>query len=254
MPNSVEKTMIILRAVSDLKGQPASLELLSNVTKINKSTLAHIVLTLCKNGYLQRISHSEGYIIGPELHFLTRYGRFGESIISVCHPILEYLNRETGSTAVFAVLGSDKKYIIDRAASDGIYNDSKASILNDDLYRTVTGRVLLANCSPDRAMEIYNTLGAPEDNLWKEAVTVDGFLSQLKIIGNSPCYYLKSVSGKYFWHSFALPIYNQKKCEGALGLAIKKEHTLQNENTDTEKYISLMLKCKKEIERRLRFS
>ncbi|MBE6705485.1 MAG: hypothetical protein E7583_09495, partial [Ruminococcaceae bacterium] len=121
MPNSVEKTMMILRAISDGKGTPVTLERISSDTGINKSTLSHIVSTLAKSGYLQRVSHNEGYIIGPELHFLTRYGRYGEDIISVCNPILEHLARITDATAVFAILGGDKKYIIDRVSPGDIY-------------------------------------------------------------------------------------------------------------------------------------
>lgn len=253
MPNSVEKTMIILRAVSDGKGAPVTLERISADTRINKSTLSHIVSTLSKSGYLQRVSHTEGYIIGPELHFLTRYGRYGEDIISVCHPILEYLNRRTDALAVFAVLGNEKKYIIDRVSSQNIYNDGDATILNDDIYRTVTGRVLLANITSDRALEIYNRLGAPDKDTWQKAMTMEGFLSQLNIIRETPCYYIKNISGNFVWHSFAVPIFDRKKCEGALGLAIRNDIST-DDAVDIEGYTSLMLKCKRETERRLRFS
>ena len=252
MPNSVEKTMIILRAISDGKGAPVSLERISSDTGINKSTLSHIVSILTKSGYLQRISHNEGYIIGPELHFLTRYGRYGEDIISVSHPILEYLNKRTDALAVFAVLGNEKKYIIDRVSSQNIYRDGDAAILNDDIYRTVTGRVLLANAAPDRALEIYKKLGAPDTSTWQKAVTTEGFLSQLCIIRDTPCYYIKSSSGSFVWHSFAVPIFDRKKCEGALGLAIRNDNTSDN-TVEIEGYTALMLKCKRETERRLKF-
>ncbi len=254
MPNSVEKTMMILRSVSDGKGKPVTLERMSKDTHINKSTLAHIVLTLCKNGYLRKVSHNEGYIIGPELHILTRYGRYGEDIISIIHPILEYINRKTGHTAVFAILGGDKKYIIDRACTSETYSDSDANILGDDIYRTVTGRVLLANITADKALEVLGTLGAPDKISWKEASDIDGYLSQLRMIHDTECYYIKHPNGDCIWHSFALPIYRGKDCLGALGLALKLEDTAQNRNIDTQKYNSLMIKCKKELERRLRFS
>jgi len=253
MPNSVEKTMMILRAISDGKGTPVTLERISSDTGINKSTLSHIVSTLAKSGYLQRVSHNEGYIIGPELHFLTRYGRYGEDIISVCHPILEYMNRKTDALAVFAVLGNEKKYIIDRVSSQNIYSDNDATILNDDIYRTVTGRVLLANVVPDRALEIYKRLGTPDKDTWQKAVTMEGFLSQLCIIRDTPCYYIKNISGGFVWHSFAVPIFDRKKCEGALGLAIKNDIS-NSTDVDINGYTALMLKCKKEAERRLRFN
>lgn len=253
MPNSTEKTMMILRSISDGKGKPVTLERISQDTAINKSTIAHITATLRKSGYLQRVSHNEGYIIGPELHFLTRYGRYGEDIIGVCHPILEYINRKTHQTAVFAVLGNQKKYIIDRVASQNIYSDGDAGILDDDIYRTVTGRVLLANCTPDKVSEIYNALGSPDISVWREASTAEGFYSQLGIIREDTCYYQRSINGAFVWHSFALPIYRSKSCIGALGLAIKLEGSAGSMSLDTNKYKALMIKCRKELERRLRF-
>lgn len=254
MPNSVDKTMVILKAVSDGKGEPVSLDKISNATGINKSTASHIISRLCSGGYLVRVSHSLGYAPGPELHILTRYGRYGEKIITVARPILEYLHKKTGAVAIFAVIAGDKKYIIDRYPENQIYRDKEAHILSDDLYRTVTGRVLLANITTDKALEIYRTLGAPQVGEWKEAMTLDGFLSELAAIRRTVCYYCKTGDSSSSWHSFATPIFKGKTCEAALGLAIKVENADENVNFDTAKHSSLMIKCRKEIERRLKFS
>ena len=53
MANSVEKTMIILRALSNCKNNPIRLAELSQITGINKSTTSHILKTLCDNGYVE---------------------------------------------------------------------------------------------------------------------------------------------------------------------------------------------------------
>ena len=253
MPNSVDKTMMILRVVSDGRGNPVSLEKISAVTGINKSTASHIISRLCVGGYLLKVSHSLGYTIGPELHILTRYGRYGEKIITEAKPILEYLHRQTGAVAIFAIIAGDKKYIIDRHPENAIYKDTEAYILGDDLYRTVTGRVLLANITTDKALEIYKTLGIPKGEEWKEALTVDGFLSELSKIRSTECYYQKTGDLKSIWHSFAVPVYMGKKCEAALGLAVNVENTSHSKCFDITKHSALMIKCKKEIERRLKF-
>ena len=252
MPNSTEKTMLILRCVSDGKGNPVSLENISKETGINKSTASHKVAKLTEGGYLQKISHTLGYTIGAELHLLTRYGRYGEEIIRECHPILEYLSRKSGHTAVFSILSGNKKYIIDRVSPEEIYPDESASIIDDDLYRTVTGRVLLSHVPRDQAMSIYGTLPKPDFTIWQEATSLDGYLHELSEIKSKSCYSTKINNGTYAWHSFACPVYKGKKFVGAMGLAVRT-NAQTDYPEDEEKYSILMLKCKRELERRLNF-
>ena len=253
MPNSTEKTMMILRCVSDGKGNPVSLEKISRDTGINKSTASHIVSKLTEGGYLQKISHSLGYTVGAELHLLTRYGRYGEEIIRECHPILEYLSRKSGHTSVFSILSGSRKYIIDRVSPEGIYDDESASIINDDIYRTVTGRVLLAHIPRDQAISIYGTLPKPDSTSWQEATSLDGYLRELSEIKKQSCYSIKPEGSRFLWHSFACPIYRGKKLIGAIGLAIRGTDAVDYEENEC-KYTELMMKCKRELERRLNFT
>ena len=252
MPNSTEKTMLILRCVSDGKGNPVSLEKIATETGINKSTASHIVSKLTEGGYLQKISHSLGYTVGAELHLLTRYGRYGEEIIRECHPILEYLSRKSGHTSVFSILSGSRKYIIDRVSPEGIYTDESASIISDDIYRTVTGRVLLAHIPRDQAMGIYGTLKKPDSASWQEATSLDGYLHELSEIKCKSCYSTKINNGTYAWHCFACPVNKGKKFVGAMGLAVRT-NAKTDYPEDEEKYSILMLKCKRELERRLNF-
>ena len=161
MPDCVQKVMMILRELSDAVGRPVPLAVLSERTGIHKSTLSHILKDLCDEHYVVRVSHTEGYVLGPETYLLTRYGRYGKDIIHECHPILRYINKEIGGTAVFAVVKSNVKYIIDRIADEGVYKDEGADLLVDDLYRTVTGRVILANIPLVDALDIWERNGLP---------------------------------------------------------------------------------------------
>lgn len=253
MPNSVEKTMRILRALSDFQNRPQSLAILAEQTQINKSTAAHILKTLCELGYVQKISHNAGYVLGAELHFLTRYGRYGENIIAESHSILERMHRDSGGTAVFAVLRGGKKYIIDRVCTDNIYSDGEASILGDDVYRTVTGRVLLANSEPDVALEVFEALGLPKKCEWENVRNRNDFLRQLSEIRALNCLYTETVQNGVMWRSFSVPIFENKKCVGALGLAKRFETKEKFEDSDFKKLCDMMKKCGKELERRLKF-
>ena len=255
MPNCTEKTMLILRALSDSKGVPVALERLSEITGINKSTASHILKTLCFGGYVHRVSHTLGYLPGPELHMLTRYGRYGEDIITECHPILEYLYRKCGGTAVFALINKDKKYIIDRVSDDNLYHDGDAGILRDDIYRTVTGRVLLASMPLDEALEIYDSLGNPDRSEWSEVRTRGDFLEELSKIAEMPCYFLKIKSGDRVWLSFACAVHRNGICVGAIGLALRfSELSSLPSEAETADILRTVIACRNELERRLGFN
>lgn len=254
MPNSVEKTMLILKALSGSREKPMSLELISDITKINKSTACHILKVLCRDGYVTRASHTLGYLLGPELYMLTRYGRYGEDIISHCHPLLEYVHGKYGGTAVFALLGEGKKYIIDRACDSFIYGDRDASILDDDVYRTVTGRVLLAAMPFDKALEYYEKSGKPKDGEWKGAETREGFIRTISKIRELDYYSNLTQNGNFYWLSFACPVYKFGRCLGALGLANRYDDISELPSmAEQTKRGEFLVKCRKELERRLEF-
>ena len=255
MPNAVQKAMQILRILSDAHGHAITLAELTAETGIPKSTIAHILKTLVEERYVQRVSHREGYMIGPELHLLTRYGRYGEDIIHECHPLLRYLNREGSGTAVFAMVKGGNKYIIDRVADDGVYPDEQANLLLEDLYRTVSCRVILENIPFHEALEIFENIGLPtEKDSWPEVHDRRSFQNELEQIKQHKCYYHYTIKDDIQWFAFAVPVFREKYCIGALGLSIRKSMEEVGPDKDTfEKIEKMMIRCRRELERRLCF-
>ncbi len=254
MPNAVEKTMLILRALSDGRGKPVTLASLSERTGFNKSTVSHILKPLCAGRYVTRVSHSEGYLIGPELHVLTRYGRYGEELVSVCRPILLHLNRQTGGTAVLAVVRDSCKYILDHVEGGLRYSDSDASILEDDLYRTVTGRAILSAMPVWEALDVYETLGAPKKADWEEVTDRESFLAALEKIRAAKVCHAEITSSARAYSSFAVPITAVGRCVGALGLVlVRSADEPPPEEAKLAGLTALMERCRLETERRLRF-
>ncbi len=257
MPNSVQKAMMILRKIADATGHPVTVTRLSEQTGIQKSTLAHILKTLCEEHYLVRVSHNEGYVLGPELYLLTRYGRYGVDIIHECHPILRYIHKKTGATATFSVLKSNRKYIIDRVADDNVYPDKSAELLVDDLYRTVTGRVLLANIPPVDALEVWDNYGPPTaKDHWPEVTDRTSFETELQAIRRQDCqylYYCVREEGCQ-WFTYAAPVFRDNSFIGALGFGFPRSlDTPAPTSGDKKQMKALLLHCRKELERRLQF-
>ncbi len=254
MPNSVEKTMLILRTVSNCHGSPMTLSSICEKTAINKSTASHIIKTLCEEGYMQRVSKNDGYLPGPELFFLTRYGSYSEDVLHISHPLLEWLYSKTQDTVIFAIMKNEKKYIVDRVTGNLDYQDREADILNDDLFRTVTGRVILANIPKHEAVTAYRNNKEKAVKDWSEAATEALYLDQLSKIKQLPVYFRRTSLKKEVLGSFATPVIHSGRCIGALGgvLTLSNEPTLADEEKLQDIFRALR-RCAKEIVRRMDF-
>lgn len=253
MINSVDKAMKILTVISDGKNHPLPLASIAETCDIPKPTCHHILKTLLNGGYVVKESRHGGYVLGPMLHYLARYGRYEKQLVTLAHPILRWMEKKTGATAVLSVIEGDKKFIIDYADSEQNLYEEHTNILNDDIYRTATGRVILAYMDEGEVRKIYEKLGAPKERHWEEVTSYESLEKELKKIRTngialSPAIDLTEALNAI---GYAMPIFKSKKCVGAVGIALKKgvEGVKENE----AKVKAVLRKGKAEIERRLSF-
>ena len=183
MIKSVRKAMQILQVISEGANRPVSLEKIASATAFPKPTCSHIIETLLEGGYVERVSHSEGYIIGPSMYLLTRHGRYGEELIRLCRPVLLWMERVSGAMVILAVMRGGKKFIIDHADARQGMAPEHSSIREGDIYRTATGRVILSYMDRERLKEVYLQIGAPTQEQWAGVDSLEGLeaaLSELK--------------------------------------------------------------------------
>lgn len=257
MINSINKCMRILSYISDQHDQPASLKEISEKTDIPKPTVVHILNTLIAEGYVNRISHSKGYVLGPSLFYLTRYGKYNNSLISICHPVMKWLHAKTGHTIILAVIHGGKKYIIDRIDSQHHLLEEDGDILVDDIYRTATGRVLLSNMSQEDVFEIYNRYQTPTTREWKQVNTFESLKNELSKILPKDVVKTTEINTKdgSVLYGYARAIYTGINCVGALGLAAKYDSNNMDLSASEESEITKNLnKAVIEISRRLKYS
>jgi DNA-binding IclR family transcriptional regulator len=221
MINSVSKCMQILSCISDNHGQPLSLKEIAEKTDISKPTAVHILNTLIAEGYVNRISHSKGYVLGPSLFYLTRFGKYNDSFISVCHPVMRWLNVKTGHTVVLAVIHGGKKYIIDRIDSQHHLLKKDGNILTDAIFRTATGRVLLSNMHSDEVAEIYKRYPRPVSEEWPQAISLEALYAELSKISrrDTVATLERKADDESILRGYARALFAGTKCVGALGVA-----------------------------------
>ena len=220
MVASIQKAIKILTVVADSNGTTTPLYKISEQTGINKPTCSRIVGTLVHEGFLVKISHSKGYVLGPAAYCLSRFGRYKSDLISTCRPIMQYLYNTLGHCVVLAVIEGNTKYLIDYI-DDGTIFKQKQKIRKDDIYRTATGRAILKNMTKDEVVAVWQKYGKPSESEWAEIDSLDALLeyrekAECKIFSTRSLLSCGSVSLGY-----AASISQGTKCVGAIGVAVK---------------------------------
>lgn len=251
MIQSVQRATRLLSILADSYDKPVPLSALAEKAELNKSTCAHIIATLEHEGYATKISHSRGYILGPAAYCLSRLGKYKNDLIAICHPIMQYIYRNTGYSVVLSVIESDKKYVIDYI-DDGRIFKTKTLIHTDDIYRTATGKVILANLPADKIRAIVDKHGLPSSRDWFEAASFDALLLYLSGLKKNTV--LKSINPDEERQprcvGYGCPIFDRVRCVGALGVAVNLPP--DTDATDDEDTIVKFLKIgAREVTRRL---
>jgi IclR family acetate operon transcriptional repressor len=251
---SVEKALGILSALADGENSPITVSTLAKTVGINRSTCSHIVKTLVTCGYAQRVSHKDGYILGPESYCLSRFGRYDNEIIEVCQPIMNWLYKKTGFAVVLAVIANDEKYIIKSLDKEQKIFLKDESIRSDDIYRTATGRIILANMNTPDIKSIYAKFGNPQENEWSGIKSYDQLVEQLTKISKRDIVVTMHKINQEISVGLGGAIFKGHKCLGAVGLASMLSESEYENFPQREKELTETLKRGiAEINRRLNY-
>ena len=253
---SIQKAMNILDILSNEKNHPVPLIEIAERTGYPKPTCSHILETLCHDGYVKKISHSKGYTLGPSLYHLTRYGRYEEEFVTLCRPVIRWMERTSHATVVLSVIQSSQKFIIDYADSEQNLFSEHSTIRADDIYRTATGRAILAYMDRDQVKDIWKKSGKPLEGHWDEITSFESLIEALEKIRRQEIIVSQAAEkeGEENAIGYAYPLFQRKICIGAVGIAWKPLHSGQTIDPKTEKQLcDILRKGAKEIMRRLSY-
>lgn len=257
MIRAVQKAARILTIISDGKTKPVTLSDISTKAGINKSTCSHIISTLAEEGFVKRISHSKGYVLGPEAYCLSRFGKYDDEFVTLCHPVINWLYKKVEHTTILAVVEAGKKFTIDHFdTSDKTLPDSY-EIMPDDIYRTATGRIIMANMESSEVQDVFKKNGLPPKNHWDNITSLEDLKAKLSEIDKKSIIKTthKQDDSDYLSIGYAAAIFKHTKCVGAIGVAVKLlEADLDDflpEENEIKKHI---ITARTEIGRRLKYS
>lgn len=141
---SIKKATDILFLLSEAPETPVSVSRLAAELEINAATCVHILQTLCDSLLVERVSRKEGYRLGPGAYMLARHGRYQESLIEVCSPVLKWLNRQLGLTVFLSVVCDGVKFLNYHIDADGHVAFPDTQIVQGSIENSASGLLMMA--------------------------------------------------------------------------------------------------------------
>lgn len=236
MIKSVVKAMDILTVLSGNKEKPMPLSELSERTGINKSTCAHIVDTLCEGLYVERVSRSEGYRLGPWAYMLSRFGTFRQPLVNAAAPVVRWLHEKLQTDVFISVLCNGRKYIVYHIETDNVLPMRDGTMIQGYIEPTATGRLLMAYLSREELYHLLNrnnngTRAEPSAEITEELRRIRscGYAYLSVDVEHSQSYAFRIVDGTATVASLGVLFYNSKDSPEFREAVIKAGKTAANE-------------------------
>ena len=153
---------------------------IAETTGLQKTTCANILQSLCGRDYVEHRTRPAGYKLGYKAFRLVNSPVYYDALKNIAAEQMDALFNAVGETAVLAVLINGRRIVISvKECQQGITARIKHSA---NLYRSATGRVILASYQKEKASRLIDRIGLPDPADWEEISTKDQLKSALQVI------------------------------------------------------------------------
>jgi DNA-binding IclR family transcriptional regulator len=240
------KAFAILELIADEPKEPKSVTELAEKSGLNQPTTVRILQDLVQMGYVEQISRSKGYILGPMPYQLASRGTYMEDVLKVAEPLIHNCAIGVQQSVLLAVLKSGKRFILCHENYNASLNIEIDRLYYKDFYETATGRVQLAYLSRKELYHLVETDGLPQQ-VWDwehvtDISTLEKVLTDIRYAG-----FYRGDSPRSSLAVMAVPVFKDKQYVATLGASMPdfaseadKEHVFKKVQ-NTAKLITLGL-------------
>jgi len=212
MIQSLERAFGILQILAEKPETHRGLAEIADRIGLNRSTCANLLKTLVGLGYAEQAAPRRGYIPGPMVYYLARSGPYRKDIISPARPILAKLAHSLSETALIATFRMGKRFVLCQVDGNSVLTVRDEYLLRDDIYKTSTGRLLIASLSGEELASFVQLNGLP-DNTWPGVRSLEDLKRELAVIARE-----KIVVTPGPTIGIAVPIFEDRSIVAALGV------------------------------------
>ena len=213
---TVKKALDLLTVLSERPEEPQSSGALAKKVNMHPSTCSVMLKSMVKYGLVDQGGKRQGYTLGPMVYYLTRNGPYQKHIVLAAEPVMRRLVNKFQETVLLAGLNQKGRIFLAVVEGNQEIQIARDRLFLDDIYRTATGRLLLAYLPPEERQAWVVNLGRPGAS-WPQVDSeqaMDKVLAQIRAIGHAVC----RPSSQLI--QLAFPIRHDDKVVAALGMPL----------------------------------
>lgn len=233
MVQVVVRALRILEFVATHGSEPVQMIKIAEHVGLSQPTTANIVKTLLDNQYLEQLGRKRGYRLGIGAYNLTGSLAYSQDLTLAAKEHVNELNKQLNETALFAVIRNNKRVILYMAECDQALQVKTEPVV--DVYKTSTGRLLMAYLPPKELNSLIVAIGLPAKNVWPGAETRDGLEKILKEIRENE--FVQVLSAQHTV-GFAVPVYRKDQVVASLSVFVPASRYTDEHKEKISKLIS----------------
>lgn len=209
----VKRALDILELISNDRSRAYSLAEISGRLKLNKGTCANIIKTLVNRGYLEQEGRMAGYRLGSMSYLLTgNYHYKNELLVAAMEP-MNMLSEELNESCILSILKENMRLILHEVKST--HELQVVNIKEKEIYRTSTGRMILACLDKKEQKKFIQKYGLPNPEVWAGIEDEDDLALELQKIKKKQ---VAEQISKAHIVGIAIPLFKEKKVIASLGV------------------------------------
>jgi len=187
------RAMGILELLGSDPQKEFSISEISKKMSLDKGTCTNIMKTLVSRGFVQQDAPRGGYRLGYALFHMTSGAVVNDFLTKIAREEIDELGTALNETVLLSVIRNDKRIVLYNTIPDRSL--MVRTNMDKNIYTANTGRVILANYTPDHLEKFLIRRGLPSRDEWPEVYQ-----------GNDPDKELRNILSQIKQQSFAVQV------------------------------------------------
>lgn len=209
----IHRALDILELIASDRSRLYTLGEISNQLKLNNATCANIIKTLVTRGYLEQEGRKTGYRLGAMAYLLTGNYSHKQELLDASIEPMNNLALSLNEGCILSVLKDNMRILLHE-----IKSTHELQVINKkekEVYRTSTGRMILASMKEKEQKEYIQKYGLPSSDVWRGIEDEEDLLLELAKIRKKQMAVQKSNNQIV---GVAVPIFINEKVIASLGV------------------------------------
>ena len=168
MVQSVGRALRILEELGKSRDKAGGIGVseLSRLIQVKCPTVHNLLKTLVYYGYVEKISQTSKYRLGQGCFNLVEQESIIYRLTKASEEVILSLARKIQESIVLAAYYRGERFIISRVEGQGPLRVDATVVMQGNMYRIMTGRVILSELSNEE-LSNYTRIHKPSDEQWK---------------------------------------------------------------------------------------